>query len=147
MFIFLGADLDAIDTERNTPFDLAEELEIKSIIASGSNLLYIAIAKGNSAEVTRIIQQTGMSANTIFSSRMSALQVACQYEQVEQVDFLLKHGADVNYQVSIGMFSSCLLRWRLSDFRDSVEHSLTGFVGLMGSRTVDSLQLTVAWWD
>lgn len=106
--ILLGADLSAIDAERNTPFDLAEDLEIKSLIASGSNLLYIAIAKGNLAEVTRMIQQTEMSANTIFSSRMSALQVACQYEQFELVDFLLKHDADVNYQVSVGLFTNVL---------------------------------------
>ena len=76
------------------------------MVASGSNLLYIAIAKRNLAEVTRMIEQTEMTANTIFTSWMSALQIACQYEQAEQVDFLLKHGADVNYQVSIGLFTN-----------------------------------------
>ena len=95
-----------------------------------------------------MIQQTEMSANTIFSSRMSALQIACQYEQIEQVDFLLKHGADVNYQVSIGLFTSCWLRWCQSDFWDSVENFFLGFRwnGGGGDRWAPG-QLTVAWRD
>eukprot|EP00795_Rhopilema_esculentum_P014481 gene14481-5544_t len=93
-----GADLEVLDTERQTAYDLAEELEIKSLVASGPNLISLAIAKGNFDALLRKIEVNEMTANTVFTSGLTALQVACQYEQLEVVDMLLKSRAVVNDQ-------------------------------------------------
>ena len=96
---FIGADLDALDIERHTPFDVADEIEIKSLIASGCNLIFIALANGDMNTLLKSIEQGKNIAPTVFSSGASALQVACQYERLEVVEMLLNQGADVNYQV------------------------------------------------
>lgn len=96
----LGADLDALDTERLTPFDLADELDIKSVVASGCNLIFIALANGDTNASLKFIAEGKNIADTVFTSGASSLQVACQYGQLEVVELLLNQGADVNYQVS-----------------------------------------------
>ena len=94
-----GADLEILDSERHTAYDLAEELEIKSLVASGPNLTSLAIAKGDFDTLLRKIEGNEMTANTVFTSGLTALQVACQYEQLEVVDMLCRSGAVVNDQV------------------------------------------------
>ena len=96
---FLGANFDAVDAEGHTPFDVAEDLEIKSMIASGPNLIFIALAVGDMSALSKQTEQGRNIPAIIFSSGLSSLQVACHYEQFAVVEWLLSQGADVNYQV------------------------------------------------
>ena len=99
-----GADRDAKDIEGLTPFDSAQELEIKELVAVGNNLLYVAIAKGDIKTVSCYVEEHGLALDVTFATGLSPLHVACFHGSLEVVQFLLRHSADVNYQVFVIIF-------------------------------------------
>ena len=63
-------------------------------------MIFVAIANGDMGALWEYDKQGKNIGETVFSSGVSALQVASQYEQFEVVELLLSQGADVSYQVS-----------------------------------------------
>lgn len=67
-------------------------------------MIFIAVANGDMVALQNFIKQGTDIATTVFTSNASALQVACQYEQFDVVELLLKQKAYVNYQVGVLRF-------------------------------------------
>ncbi len=82
-----------------TPFDMVEDIDIKELLATGINLLYIAIARGDMDKVTMYINECKISVDVTFTTGLSPLQVACLHQKFGIVEFLISQRADVNFQV------------------------------------------------
>eukprot|EP00794_Sanderia_malayensis_P003533 gene3533-4034_t len=99
LLVLEGADRNVEDTEGRTPFDMTPDLEIKELLATDKNLLYIAIAKGDmNVVVKQIKEDKSISVNITFATGLSPLQVACSYDQLEILEFLISQSADINFQ-------------------------------------------------
>lgn len=96
-FHLLGADISLKDFNNKKAFDLASNLNIRKLLATEVEHLYLAVCEGDMAEMEKLLKSSDV--NIEFNEGLTPLHVAVQGNYLELVKYLVKHGADVNSQV------------------------------------------------
>ena len=96
-FHLLGADISLKDFNNKKAFDLASNLNIRKLLATEVEHLYLAVCEGDIAEMEKLLKSSDV--NIEFNEGLTPLHVAVQGNYLELVKYLVKHGADVNSQV------------------------------------------------
>ena len=89
-FHLLGADISLKDFNNKKAFDLASNLNIRKLLATEVEHLYLAVCEGDMAEMEKLLKSSDVNIE---------FNVAVQGNYLELVKYLVKHGADVNSQV------------------------------------------------
>ena len=96
-FHLLGADISLKDFNNKKAFDLASNLNIRKLLATEVEHLYLAVCEGDMAEMEKLLKSSDV--NIEFNEGLTPLHVAVQGNYLGLVKYLVKHGADVNSQV------------------------------------------------
>jgi len=101
-------DGDSMSAKSITDILLENKADVNVVNNNGETPLYTAVSCSSSGLVSRMLQVYGGDPNK-GSLDSSPLAVACQMQNVELVDILLKHGADPNRGVSTSKYHNPLV--------------------------------------
>ncbi|UYV66639.1 TNKS2, partial [Cordylochernes scorpioides] len=104
-----GADPTKKNRDGHTPLDLVKEGDqdvadlLRGRCAGGDAALLEAAKKGNLARVMRLVTRDNINCRDSQGRNSTPLHLAAGYNNIEVVEFLLEHGADVNVQDKGGL--------------------------------------------
>jgi len=99
------------------------ELQIRESLGinSDENLICYHAQKGYISMIKKLLEK-GVDVNSINSVELTPLLMACREDQYETVEFLIKNGADVNYQSAISKTTALMISAINNTEEDDIEY-------------------------